>query len=201
MFVWCNLFLLFQLFDKISKEKKGKVKVFFCGAPQLGKIIKNTCMKYKFNFSKENFWGLLCKFIKNTFLKKRSENTQTFQWRQDLCSAINREINWTVKKMANLIKIRLVAIYGSGSKDLILIRLNNDWLIILPVLRGEYRIMSIKNGFLRKIICKIISNTFFRITTSHKTLLFLVSLFLLYIWGGTIYCFVCFVSTSIKKIR
>ncbi|XP_078330195.1 NADPH oxidase 5-like isoform X3 [Crassostrea virginica] len=44
-----------QLFDKISKEKKGKVKVFFCGAPQLGKIIKNTCMKYKFNFSKENF--------------------------------------------------------------------------------------------------------------------------------------------------
>ena len=47
--------LLFQLFDKISKEKKGKVKVFFCGAPQLGKIIKNT------------------------FLKKSSENTQTFQ--------------------------------------------------------------------------------------------------------------------------
>ncbi|XP_052694613.1 NADPH oxidase 5-like isoform X2 [Crassostrea angulata] len=44
-----------QIFDKISKEKKGKVKVFFCGAPQLGKIIKSTCMKYKFNFSKENF--------------------------------------------------------------------------------------------------------------------------------------------------
>lgn len=44
-----------QILDKISKEKKGKVKVFFCGAPQLGKIIKSTCMKYKFNFSKENF--------------------------------------------------------------------------------------------------------------------------------------------------
>lgn len=44
-----------QIFNKISNEKKGKVKVFFCGAPQLGKIIKSTCMKYKFNFSKENF--------------------------------------------------------------------------------------------------------------------------------------------------
>ncbi|XP_048749074.2 NADPH oxidase 5-like isoform X2 [Ostrea edulis] len=44
-----------QIFQKIVDEKKGKVKVFFCGAPQLGKMIKNTCMKYKFKFSKENF--------------------------------------------------------------------------------------------------------------------------------------------------
>jgi hypothetical protein len=48
-------FFHFQLFTKISKESKGKVKVFFCGAPQLGKIIKEACGKFTFAFSKENF--------------------------------------------------------------------------------------------------------------------------------------------------
>nr|XP_022296724.1 NADPH oxidase 5-like [Crassostrea virginica] len=44
-----------QIFDKISQERKGKVKVFFCGSPQLGKIIKGMCMRHRFNFVKENF--------------------------------------------------------------------------------------------------------------------------------------------------
>ncbi|XP_060064880.1 NADPH oxidase 5-like [Ylistrum balloti] len=39
----------------IAEQKKGKVKVFFCGAPALGKIIKVECEKLNFAFSKENF--------------------------------------------------------------------------------------------------------------------------------------------------
>ena len=48
-------FFILQIFDKISQERKGKVKVFFCGSPQLGKIIKGMCMRHRFNFVKENF--------------------------------------------------------------------------------------------------------------------------------------------------
>jgi len=48
-------YYLFQIFQKISSRKKGKVKVFFCGAPQLGKTIKTACEKYSFDFAKENF--------------------------------------------------------------------------------------------------------------------------------------------------
>jgi predicted ferric reductase len=45
----------FQIFLEISSGKKGKVKVFFCGAPQLGKTIKTACEKYSFDFVKEIF--------------------------------------------------------------------------------------------------------------------------------------------------
>ncbi|KAJ8311445.1 hypothetical protein KUTeg_010800 [Tegillarca granosa] len=44
-----------KLFTKISEQKKGRVKVFFCGAPALGKTIKDCCGKFNFAFSKENF--------------------------------------------------------------------------------------------------------------------------------------------------
>ncbi|XP_033725536.1 NADPH oxidase 5-like isoform X2 [Pecten maximus] len=44
-----------KLFEKIIKENRGKIKVFFCGAPALGKIIKEECEKMKIGFSKENF--------------------------------------------------------------------------------------------------------------------------------------------------
>ncbi|KAJ8311356.1 hypothetical protein KUTeg_010711, partial [Tegillarca granosa] len=44
-----------KLFKKISAQNKGRVKVFFCGAPALGKTIKEYCGKFNFSFSKENF--------------------------------------------------------------------------------------------------------------------------------------------------
>ncbi|XP_071788669.1 NADPH oxidase 5-like [Asterias amurensis] len=44
-----------KLFAEIAAQKKGKVQVFFCGSPILGKTIKAMCEKYKFHFHKENF--------------------------------------------------------------------------------------------------------------------------------------------------
>ncbi|XP_070546727.1 NADPH oxidase 5-like isoform X2 [Ptychodera flava] len=44
-----------KLFTKVAEEGRGKVKVFFCGSPALGKVIKTHCEKFKFKFSKENF--------------------------------------------------------------------------------------------------------------------------------------------------
>jgi predicted ferric reductase len=53
--VLLQYFIFDQVFGKISQEKKGKVKVFFCGAPQLGQIVKKACMKFNFKFRKEEF--------------------------------------------------------------------------------------------------------------------------------------------------
>ena len=44
-----------RVFENISKEKRGKVTVFFCGAPVMGKVLKIYCRKYGFGFRKENF--------------------------------------------------------------------------------------------------------------------------------------------------
>ncbi|XP_048251235.1 NADPH oxidase 5-like isoform X1 [Haliotis rufescens] len=44
-----------KLFAKIAAEKKGNVKVFFCGHPMLGKSIKQHCEAFGFSFCKENF--------------------------------------------------------------------------------------------------------------------------------------------------
>ncbi|XP_076847030.1 NADPH oxidase 5 [Brachyhypopomus gauderio] len=44
-----------KVFQKVSKEKKGKVHVFYCGAPALAKVIKAHCEQFGFNFYKENF--------------------------------------------------------------------------------------------------------------------------------------------------
>eukprot|EP00095_Tigriopus_kingsejongensis_P006523 maker-scaffold172_size289735-snap-gene-1.32 protein:Tk06523 transcript:maker-scaffold172_size289735-snap-gene-1.32-mRNA-1 annotation:"nadph oxidase" len=44
-----------KVFKQISEEKKGKVTVFFCGSPQLGKILKLKCDEYGFHYRKENF--------------------------------------------------------------------------------------------------------------------------------------------------
>ena len=49
------MYLSFQFLRNIQNEKKGKVKVFFCGAPALGKTIKEKCAEYNIGFSKENF--------------------------------------------------------------------------------------------------------------------------------------------------
>jgi hypothetical protein len=53
--VYYILNYLFQIFKQIKAEDKGKVKVFFCGAPALGKSVKEMSAKYSFSFSKENF--------------------------------------------------------------------------------------------------------------------------------------------------
>ncbi|XP_041852974.1 NADPH oxidase 5 [Melanotaenia boesemani] len=44
-----------KVFQKLSEEKKGKVHVFYCGAPSLAKVIKSQCENFGFNFYKENF--------------------------------------------------------------------------------------------------------------------------------------------------
>ena len=49
------LSLSLQIFSHIDKNKKGRVKVFFCGSPVLGKVLKNKCQQYGFQFAKENF--------------------------------------------------------------------------------------------------------------------------------------------------
>ena len=46
---------MFQIFTKINKENKGKVKVFFCGSPVLAKTLKTKCQAYGLDFAKENF--------------------------------------------------------------------------------------------------------------------------------------------------
>ena len=47
--------ILIQVFTTINCEKKGKVTVFYCGLPSLGKILQRYCVKYGFGFRKENF--------------------------------------------------------------------------------------------------------------------------------------------------
>ncbi|KAI4880347.1 hypothetical protein NFI96_021114, partial [Prochilodus magdalenae] len=44
-----------KVFQKVSEEKKGKVHVFYCGAPALAKVIKARCEQFGFHFYKENF--------------------------------------------------------------------------------------------------------------------------------------------------
>ncbi|NXL93308.1 NOX5 oxidase, partial [Alectura lathami] len=44
-----------QVFRKVAEEKKGKVQVFFCGSPALGKEVKAHCERFGFRFFKENF--------------------------------------------------------------------------------------------------------------------------------------------------
>ncbi|XP_032089065.1 NADPH oxidase 5 [Thamnophis elegans] len=44
-----------QLFQKIDKEDKGKVQVFFCGSPALAKVVKAQCEQFTFPFFRENF--------------------------------------------------------------------------------------------------------------------------------------------------
>lgn len=43
------------IFQRISQQRKGKVKVFFCGPPKMVKILKQMCEKYHFLFRRELF--------------------------------------------------------------------------------------------------------------------------------------------------
>ena len=49
------MFLSLQVFAKIQEEKKGKVKVFFCGSPALAKILESQCHTNGFDFAQELF--------------------------------------------------------------------------------------------------------------------------------------------------
>lgn len=43
------------LFSELSKQRRGRVTVFFCGPPALGRIVQSHCIPYGFAFKKENF--------------------------------------------------------------------------------------------------------------------------------------------------
>ena len=45
-----------RVFKKLHDNRKGKVTVFFCGPPQLGKILKQKCTDFGFEYRKEDFW-------------------------------------------------------------------------------------------------------------------------------------------------
>ncbi|XP_058702990.1 NADPH oxidase 5 [Poecile atricapillus] len=44
-----------KLFGKVAAERRGKVRVFFCGSAGLARIIRGHCRSFGFAFSKENF--------------------------------------------------------------------------------------------------------------------------------------------------
>ena len=44
-----------RVFKKLHDNRKGKVTVFFCGPPQLGKILKQKCTDFGFEYRKEDF--------------------------------------------------------------------------------------------------------------------------------------------------
>lgn len=44
-----------KVFKQIQDQKKGKVTVFYCGPPQLGKTLRIKCDQYGFDFRKEIF--------------------------------------------------------------------------------------------------------------------------------------------------
>ena len=44
-----------KVFQELNEMKKGKITVFFCGSPQLGKILKEKCNQFGFEYRKENF--------------------------------------------------------------------------------------------------------------------------------------------------
>ena len=44
-----------EVFQQLQVQKKGKITVFFCGSPQLGKILKLKCDEFGFEYMKENF--------------------------------------------------------------------------------------------------------------------------------------------------
>ncbi|XP_054001434.1 NADPH oxidase 5 isoform X1 [Hylaeus anthracinus] len=44
-----------KVFKQIQDKKKGKVTVFYCGPPQLAKVLRLKCDQFGFNFKKESF--------------------------------------------------------------------------------------------------------------------------------------------------
>jgi len=44
-----------RVFKKLHEKRKGRVTVFFCGPPQLGKVLKQKCTQFGFEYRKEDF--------------------------------------------------------------------------------------------------------------------------------------------------
>ncbi|XP_043282159.1 NADPH oxidase 5 [Venturia canescens] len=44
-----------KVFKQLLDKKKGKVTIFYCGPPQLGRILRYKCDQFGFNFRKETF--------------------------------------------------------------------------------------------------------------------------------------------------
>lgn len=44
-----------EFFERIEEQKRGKVSVFFCGRPQLGRLLHRQCDRFGFKFRKEIF--------------------------------------------------------------------------------------------------------------------------------------------------
>lgn len=44
-----------KVFKQLQDKKKGKVTVFYCGPPQLAKILRYKCGQFGFKFKKESF--------------------------------------------------------------------------------------------------------------------------------------------------
>ena len=42
-------------FSDIKSQSRGRTTVFFCGPPELGRVIQNNCIPFNFRFRKENF--------------------------------------------------------------------------------------------------------------------------------------------------
>ncbi|CAD6241356.1 GSCOCT00002682001.3-RA-CDS [Cotesia congregata] len=44
-----------KVFKQLQDQKKGKITVFYCGPPELGRILRFKCDMFDFNFRKETF--------------------------------------------------------------------------------------------------------------------------------------------------
>lgn len=44
-----------KVFKHLQDQKKGKVTIFYCGPPQLARILRYKCDQFGFNFRKESF--------------------------------------------------------------------------------------------------------------------------------------------------
>ncbi|KAJ8958729.1 hypothetical protein NQ318_016457 [Aromia moschata] len=62
-----------KVFKQILDQKKGKVTVFYCGPPQLARIIRMRCDQYGFSFRKENLKNLLALNKQYTKIFNRKE--------------------------------------------------------------------------------------------------------------------------------
>lgn len=44
-----------KVFKQLLDQKKGKITVFYCGPPQLGRLLRVKCDQFGFDFRKEVF--------------------------------------------------------------------------------------------------------------------------------------------------
>lgn len=44
-----------SFFSEMQSQRRGRTTVFFCGPPELGRVIHNNCIPFGFGFKKENF--------------------------------------------------------------------------------------------------------------------------------------------------